>query len=392
VSDAEFRSVVEGFAERRTSSIGAPPPVSTVAVLGAGPIGLAIACEALAEGRETRLWSPFASETARESVTIRGAHLVGTYRFGAAQPAPSIALATGIDAAVLGADLIVVAVPALSMSSLATFLAPHLSDGQIVLLVGGRRFGAAEMRRELARNGSTTSIVVAELTAPPYTVSTTANGGLLIHSRHARVGLGVSPASATAEVASRLGWGAVQLDAHDSTMHSSFAETTGLLNVAPVLLNVGAATTAGTTWSQLMSPTVCDAITAVDGERQAVGFAYGVRDLAPVAQQLAQIHGLSDAPMSLHEAWHSIAALDDLQVPIGNLRRLLADDVACSLNPLASAGRVSGIATPATDSLIAMAGLVVGQDLAALGRSVESLGLGGLSVEQIRGRLRGEGW
>jgi opine dehydrogenase len=392
VSDAEFRSVVEGFAERRASPFGAPALISTVAVLGAGPIGLAIACEALAEGRDTRLWSPFASETARESVTIRGAHLVGTYRFGAGQPAPSITLATGIDAAVIGADLIVVAVPALSMASLATFLAPHLTDGQIVLLVGGRRFGASEMRRELARNGSGAAIVVAELTAPPYTVSTTANGGLFVHSRHARVGLGVSPSSATTEVASRLGWAAVQLDALDSTMHSSFAETSGLLNVAPVLLNVGAATATGTTWSQLMSPTVCDVIAAVDAERQAVGFAYGVRDLASAAEQLAQTHGVADAPGSLHETWHAIEALDDLQVPSGGLRRLLADDVACSLNPLASTGRIGGVATPVTDSLIAMAGNVVGQDLAALGRSIESLGLGALSVEQIRSRLRGEGW
>jgi opine dehydrogenase len=392
VSDAEFRSVVEGFAERRPSHSGAPTPITTIAVLGAGPVGLTVACESLAEGRDTRLWSPFASESGREALTIRGSHLVGTYRFGSAQPKPSITLSGGVDAAVTGAQLIVVAVPALSMASLATFLAPHLADGQIVLLVGGRRFATAEMRRELARSGCTASIVVAELTAPPYTVSPAVGGGLFVHAHHSSVGLGVSPSAATSDVARRLDWLFPGLDRHDSTLHSSFAETSGIAGVAPVLLNIGAATAVGARWSSLVNPTVCDVIEAVDSERRSVAFAYGVRDLASAGTQLAATHGLADPPSTFHDTWHAIEALDDLLVPSTNLRRLLADDVSCSLSPLASAGRAAGVPTPVADSLVATAGHVVGQDLAALGRGIDSLGLAGQSVESIRNRLRGEGW
>ena len=391
MSDAEFRSVVEGLSARRPSMSNAVRPITAVAVLGAGPVGLAIACEAIAEGRDTRLWSPFANETTRETITVRGVHLVGTYRMGASQPAPAITVASGVDTAVAGADLIVVAVPALSMASLATFLAPHLDDGQIVLLVGGRRLGTAEMRRELARSGATADVVVAELTAPPHTVSAAATG-LVMHARLAAVGVGVSPSSATTDVVARLAELFPSVVGHESVLHSGFAELTGVVNVAPLLLNVGAAVADGATWAPLMTPTVADVIETLDRERRAVAFAFGVRDLPTAAAQLAAAYGLASPPAAFHDAWHAIAAFDDLPVPPFGLRRLLADDIACSLVPLASAGLVAGVPTPVADSLISIGGHVVGQDLVSLGRSIASLGLAGQPVEALRARLRGEGW
>ena len=397
MSDAEFRSVVEGLASRRPSISDAPRPITSVAVLGAGPVGLAIACEAIAEGHDTRLWSPFANDTVRETITVRGAHLVGTYRLGSSQPAPAITIASGVDTAVAGVDLIVVAVPALSMASLATFLAPYLGDGQIVLLVGGRRFGTAEMRRELARSGATADVVVAELTAPPDAVSASATG-VFVHARLAAVGVGVSPASATSGVVTRLAGLFPNISSHDSALHSSFAELTGVINVAPLLLNVGAAVADGATWAPLMTSTVTDVIEALDSERRAVAFAFGVRDLPTAAEQLAVAHGLgpasasASASLTFHDVWHAIEAFDDLPVPPFGLRRLLADDVACSLVPLASAGRAADVPTPVAESLIGTAGHVVGQDLAALGRSIASLGLAEQPLASIRARLSGEGW
>lgn len=378
MSDAEFRSVVAGLAPGPVDALAPRPPLASVTVLGAGPVGLAMACEALAEGLDVRIWSPVAAEVPA-SVTIRGAHLVGTYRFGpsvaGAGPGPSVTVAGGVDAAIAGVEVVLVATPSLHHGAVAGLLAPHLRADQIVVLVPGRCFGAVEFRRELRRCGVEAMPTLAELASPPYLASVPSPGRLDIHARLAGV-------AATAG-ADRLANVWPMIRAAGSVLDSSFADVLGVLNVAPVVLNAGIAEGGTARRSTLLTQTVAAVCEALDGERRRVAFAYGVRDLPSAADVIAAAHGIGSGP-SLHEAWHSIPAFDDLRLPGLPLRRLLGDDVACSLVPLASAGAAAGIATPSIDAMIATASLLTGVDYASLGRSFGALGLAGMSPDEVR--------
>ena len=99
---------------------------------------------------------------------------------------------------------------------------------------------------------------------------------------------------------------------------------------------------------------------------------------------------------NLYEAVQDNPAYKGLQAPKGLNIRYIYEDVPYSLIPMSSIAKEFNIETPAIDSIIRIAGLITGVDFFQEGRTVERLGLKGLSVKEIhefaeKGRiLRGE--
>src|SRR5690348_7680729 len=111
-SAGEFEALIAGLSESNPAA-GPPPrdPVRRVAVLGAGPVGQALACECLAAECEVTLYTAFETERAAlaqpRAVTVRGEHLVGSYRLADGPSSePAIVLQAGIDDTVAEADAI----------------------------------------------------------------------------------------------------------------------------------------------------------------------------------------------------------------------------------------------------------------------------------------------
>src|SRR5688500_3589474 len=113
MSDSDFRAVIDALSVSGPVRPRSVEPVRRVAVLGAGAVGRLLACEALAAGLEVRLHSVFGQELAdlraAGAVTVRGAHLVGTYAVGdsgtGSPSRPAIELTASVDEAVAGADV-----------------------------------------------------------------------------------------------------------------------------------------------------------------------------------------------------------------------------------------------------------------------------------------------
>src|SRR5690606_2061634 len=64
--------------------------------------------------------------------------------------------------AITGADVIMVVTPSSAHRFMAEACAPHLRDGQIVILNPGRTFGAFEFKRVLTKCGCTADVIVGE--------------------------------------------------------------------------------------------------------------------------------------------------------------------------------------------------------------------------------------
>ena len=67
--------------------------------------------------------------------------------------------------------------------------------------------------------------------------------------------------------------------------------------------------------------------------------------------------------------------------------RYLTEDVPCGAVPVASLGRQLGVDVNVTDRCVELAAALSGRDFRATGRSVERLGLAGLTAAEIRERL-----
>jgi opine dehydrogenase len=393
MSGEDIRAALEAISRRASAPAVPAPPLRAVAVLGAGPLGQLLAVEALAAGYEVRLFSAFSRELdalqSSGAITVRGRHLVGTYATSDAPPAgprPAIRLCRSVDAAVQGADAVLVATPASVHSTYAGLLSPVLVDGQTVVLVPGRFLGSAEFARTLARHGCAASIRLAETAGSPYLVRTD-GPTLIVDAVAARVtlaGLG----GAADQVAAQLHSVWPMLEPAATVLESAFSGVTGVVGVAPVVLNTAAVQSEKPPLLRdIVTPDLSRTIIArLDDERRAVAFAYGVRELPSAAAELGAAYAVDGEQVSTDDlagALAELSAFDEYPVTEDGGPHV-RDDVPNMLVPLASAGRAAGVPTEATDALIALASVLTGNDFARHGRRLESLGLAGYPPHELR--------
>ena len=171
MSTAEFEAFADAMSRQGTPPAPAVPAFDRVTVLGGGPDGRLLACLCLAEGAEVTLFSAYGAELAAirstGGVTLRGAGPVGTFPADRAD-GPSIRLCAELDAALAGADLVLVTGPVLKQRTYAMVLAEHVADGQVLALVPGRSLGALEAAWYLRAGGCEADVVLAEVQALPY--------------------------------------------------------------------------------------------------------------------------------------------------------------------------------------------------------------------------------
>jgi len=375
--------------------------VRRVAVLGAGPVGQLLACEALAAGLEVRLFSAFARELTalrdRGSITVRGAHLVGSYAVADA-PArtPAVVLSPSIDAAVDGADVVLVATPASAHATYAGLLSSSLRDGQVLLLVPGRFLGSVEVSLALHRHRCAADVTIGELSAAPYVVSASGPADkqavITVHAVARTLGLATLPAPAAPAVVARLAPLLPMLHAAESVLEPSFGSVSALVTVPAVLLNTAQLESASAD-ARRQPPLLRDLLTpglattvveAMDRERRSVAFQYGVRDLEPLTTTVAATYGGEGEDLSA--VIRSVEGFDDLPLQRDHGPHVV-DEVSTSLVPLASAAEMAGVPTPTTDAVVGLASALAGADLRRQGRTLASLGLAGQRPPDLRRTL-----
>jgi opine dehydrogenase len=397
----EFQEVLAKLASQQTTAPAPHPSLASAAVLGAGPVGQALACELLGAGLEVALFSAYRSEVAALSdsgtITVRGKHLIGSYRVSPEPrgPQPQIRLAGGIDDAVVGADAVFVATPASAHRTYAGLLAGSLADGQLVAIVPGRCFGAVEFVQALRRNGAYPEVTTVEIASSPYLAAAPAPGQITIHA--------VKRSLAAAALPNRRGVAAVEalravlpmLTTADGVLTTSFGDHGGVLHVPPIVLSPGIVESpraaAPALYVDAITPRMADIVMGrLDHERREVAFAYGVRDLPSVRDWLTATYGGDGG--TLYEVLQSLEAYEQLELATGNAALAqLREATTASLVPVSSAGQVAGVATPATDALIDLASLITQADLRRHGRTLESLGLDGFTPDDVRRHLTDAG-
>ncbi len=355
-SAGEFEALLAGLSEVNPAA-GPPPrdPVRRVAVLGAGPVGQALACECLAAECEVTLYTAFESERAAlaqpGAVTVRGEHLVGTYRLAdGPAPEPAVVLRTGIDDAVADADAILLAIPAVAHATAGGLLAARVSADQLLVLVPGRSFGAVEVARSLRRFGATALPTIVELADSPYRVQSAQPGALTIAAVNPRTPAAALPNRKTDEAVQRLRAVLPTLTAARGILETTFSDLSGVVDAPPALLRDSASVTR-----------------KIDDERRRVAFAYGVRELDP-------------AP---------VRSRDDSTPPLDPGDARVHDALCCSLVALVSAGTVAGIPTRTAAALVDLGSVQRNLDYTGHGRTLPSLGLDRFGPDDIRRALDG---
>lgn len=347
-----------------------------IAILGGGHGCYAAAGDLSEQGHEVRLWR-------RDAKALQAVIDGGVIRIKDARGARDvpIALATGdIKAALDGAQLIVLPTPALAQEDIARCMAPHLADGQVVFLPPGT-FGSYVMAKLVWDSGNHASVSFAETGTLPYLARKHGPAEVAITIRATRLPTGVFPA-AHADHAY-----AVIARAYPAMERCGDALSGALMNAGPVihppLIMMNAAPLQHfPEWdihNEGTQPAVRSVTDRLDSERIAVREALG--------------YGAPHFPLADHynnDQWMYGDAHKRL-VDSGDWRehidlhshRYMREDTAMGLALLVSVARWAGVDVPVASGLLAMAGAIVGEDLARGKRTLAGLGLDRLDRVQM---------
>jgi opine dehydrogenase len=349
----------------------------TAAILGAGNGAHAIAGHLALKGFAVRLYNKFEEEIVqlREQggVTVEGV----VEGFGRLE-----LVTTDIASALSGAQAIMVVVPAFVHRFIAEACAPHLRNGQVVVLNPGRTGGALEFANVLREKGVTAQVKVAEAQTLIYACRIIGPARVQINSIKRQVPVAAFPSADTDAVLAMARQLFPEFVPATNVLETGFSNIGAVFHPSTTLFNASRIE-AGEEFEFYASitPMVADFLEAVDSERAATAKAYGIQvDSAKdwLAKAYEGIYG-----DNLYERLRSCAAYRGIKGPKSLHVRYIFEDVPTGLVPIASFAQAAGISTPACRSVVDIACVMYGRDFWTEGRNMASLGLAGMEVERI---------
>lgn len=346
-------------------------------VMGAGHGGQAMAAYLATRGYPVNLFNKSA-ERLQPVQAQGGIVLTGLLEgFG-----PLRAVTTDAAEAVHDTDVIMVVVPATAHRHIARLIAPHLRDGQVIVLHPGRTGGALEFSQVLWESGCDADVTVAEAQTFIYASRASGDGTAQVFGIKHDVPLAALPACETPRVLSLLNEAYPQYSAASSVLETSLNNMGAIFHPALTLLNAARIEAEGDFdyYHDGLTPAVAKVLEAMDRERVAVARALGVPGQTAI-EWLATAYGAEGA--TLREAVLNNDGYAGIKAPTTLDHRYLHEDVPMSLVPMASLGRLLSVPTPTIDHVIGLACILHQRDYWAEGRTAERLGLTGLTAAQI---------
>jgi len=248
-----------------------------ITVIGAGHGGKAMAAELASRGFVTRLYNRTFQHI--ETIAHRGGIELGFWdgrtAFGGLEMATS-----ELDKALDGAKLIMVVVPASGHYDIAAACAPHLRDGQVIVLNPGRTGGALEFRQVLQRQNCAADVVIAEVETFLFAARSMGPAEAHIFRRKNSVPLAALPAAKTPLVLSVLKDIYPQFIDGCNVLYTSLNNMGAIFHPALTLLNAGwIEHTEGEFqfYIEGVTPSIARMLERLDRERVTVAMAMGVR-------------------------------------------------------------------------------------------------------------------
>jgi len=289
-----------------------------------------------------------------------------------------------IAAAVADTDLLMVVIPANGHAFIAEKVAPHLVDGQIIVLHPGRTGGALEVHNILRSHGVKADVIVAEAQTFIYASRSVNPAQTKIFRVKNNIPVAAIPAHRTPEVVKALRHAFPQFVPGDNVMKTSLDNIGAIFHPAVTVLNAARIeSTHGEFdyYTEGITPTMSLILEELDKERVAVAEALGFRAMS--AREWLYVAYDAAGP-TLYEAMRANRGYDGIRAPKTLYTRYITEDVPMSLVPIASIGDMVGVPTPTIKAIIYLGSILHKCDYWAEGRTVERLGLAGLSLKQIR--------
>ena len=351
---------------------------TTVAILGGGNGGHAAAADLTLRGFEVRLF-----ESAEFAAHMQGVFDTKTIELQGACGTGEAHLAmvtSNLEEAIQGVKCILVAVPAFAHVPYAEMLAKVVQPGQIVLVMPGT-FGSLIFWKKFKEAG-VEDVIVAETNTLPYATRLLGPGKSLIMSCFNPLKIGVMPASRTDEAVAVLSEFYDCLEPVESVIACGLSSLNPLIHVPTCILNAGRVEYAQGDfhpYTEGFTSCVARATDAIDKERISILKAFGYDyDIAA--------HGIGGAVKTddIGEAIAGDPNFAKITGPASFDDRYYAEDIPFGIASWAKLAKQVGVETPVMDAMTTLGGVIMQCDCNATGRSLEELGIAGMSVDDLK--------
>lgn len=350
-----------------------------ICVFGAGHGGLAMAAHLAITGCKVNLFNRTPARI--EPVRARGGIDVDGEISGFA----SLNLVSSDPAeAIDDCDVLMVVVPATAHRNVAQIIAPHVKDGQILVLNPGRTGGALEVAKVIRERNPHVHPYIAEAQTLLYASRSTNPGQVHIFRVKNSVPLATLPAYHIADILPTIRKALPQFVPGDNVLKTGLDNIGAVFHPAITILNAGRIEDTHGDFEYYVEGvtlSVARVLEAIDQERVDVAAALGIR--ANTAREWLYL-AYDAAGKTLHDAMKANAGYSGIRAPGTIEHRYISEDVPASLVPIASIGEMLNVPTPTIRSIIRLASVMHGVDYWAEGRTVERLGIQGMSVKDIR--------
>lgn len=349
----------------------------TIAVIGAGNGGQAMAAHLSSMGHRVRIYN---RDTRKLAVLVKTKKITLT---GALQLEGEVeTVSDNLEAVVKGADLIMVATTATAHRELAEHLSPFLEEGQMIVLNPGRTCGALEFRNVLYEKGLKERVYVAEAQTLVYACRKVSEGIVNVIGVKDRVLVAAYPSSDAEHVMEVLKPLYPCFYPASNVLQTSFENIGAIFHPCVVLFNEASIERGEKFYFYRdMTEGLARMIEKADKERLAVAEAYGINPISAFEWVSYAYNGVEGN--SLCERMQNNPAYYEILAPKSIYCRQITEDIPMGIIPFAELGKVAGVPTPLFDSLITMCSILLERDFMAEGRTLDRIGLGALSKEEI---------
>ena len=357
-------------------------PDRSVVILGGDPIALAVAGRLALGGHRVVLWeapsarASVAAPGERPQLTLSGAGGEAVATLAAATSDPFEALAAG--------DVLLTCAPLHPRSAFTDLLLPLVEPRHTLVLLPGSLSSLAHAKwlRDRGRGAGGLPTLVESDTAPVVS-HMVAPDGVHVSAVVANTGFGVFPACRTAGTMTVLQELFPGARAHVHVAAAALAAVVPFLRAPALVMNAAAGERprAGLSlFEDAFTPGVGRVAEALDAERLALAAALGL-DL-PTAAEALHAWGLGPRGNLWATVNGSLALTRTPDTDAAPEERLV-DEVAFGLRPWVELADQLGVPAPVCRSLVELCVVATGADQWAPGRSLDDLGIAGMSAAAL---------
>lgn len=363
--------------------------IKTIAVLGAGNGGCAAAADLTLRGYEVRLFSR--SESTIAKLAKRGE--IEIIENGVKKSAAPHFMSPHLPPVVQGADLIIVAAPAVAHEYLAKNLASYLTDGQRILLNPGHTGGALHFANLLRGLGCKADVRLCETVTLTYICRMPEPGRVEVYRRTTNLRCAAFPGKFTGELVGEVQAVFPNIIAAENVLETGFSNINAIMHPAGMLGNAGWIEKTGGDflyYHEGITPTIAAWIEEVDEERLEIVNRLGLKPLRfiDIFYQAGLTSVDARASGSVYRAINESEPNLTIKSPPTLDHRYIKEDVGYGLVPMAEIGRLMEIKTPVIDALITLASVAMGTDYRSEGLTLEKMGLVGVHPDDLANILQ----